>query len=121
MLVKTDDDTYINVELQCVDTGDLYSRSVVYASNLIVQCDSIVKQYASIVKQHSMKDKSYDDPRVISIWIIRDKIKSGIINGRISPNRRYINWKFIWIEEIVNYAIPTRWGEGYVPRYFINI
>ncbi len=77
MLVKTDNDTYINVELQCVDTGDLYSRSVVYASNLITQ--------------HSMKGKSYDDPRVISIWIIRNKIKSGIIKGRISPNRRYIN------------------------------
>ncbi len=54
-----------------------------------------MRQHRETIRKYcettQMKGKSYDDPRVISIWIIRDKIKSGIIKGRISPNRRYIN------------------------------
>ena len=69
--VSVDDKTFINVELQCVDTGDLYSRSVFYASSLMVQ--------------HSKSGQSYEEPNVISIWIIRDRIKKGIISNRISP------------------------------------
>lgn len=88
--VSTGNNTFINVELQCVDTGDLYSRSVFYSSSLIVQT--------------SKKGKSYDETKVISIWIIRDKIKKGIISKRISP-----------IEEIINCALPTKWGENYEP------
>ena len=86
--VSTANNTFINVELQCVDTGDLYSRSVFYASSLMVQT--------------SKKGKSYDETKVISIWIIRDKIKKGVISKRISP-----------IEEIVNCVLPTKWGENY--------
>ncbi len=88
MEVKANDDTFINVEIQCVDTGDFYSRSVFYASSLMVQ--------------HSKKGKSYNEPHIISIWIIKNRIKDGIMLNRISP-----------IEEIVNCTIPTRWGEGY--------
>ena len=88
--VLANDKTYINVELQCVDSGDLYSRSVFYASSMMIQ--------------HSKSDKSYNvldiksskQPNVISIWIIRDKIKSGIISNRISP-----------IEEIVHCMFST--------------
>ena len=86
--VSVDDKTFINVELQCVDTGDLYSRSVFYASSLMVQ--------------HSKSGQSYEEPNVISIWIIRDRIKKGIISNRISP-----------IEEIMNCTVPTQWEEGY--------
>ena len=86
--VKTNDNTFINVELQCVDTGDLYSRSVFYASSLMIQS--------------SVSGESYDFPKVISIWIIRDKIKKGIVTNRISP-----------IEEVINCVTPTRWGDGY--------
>ena len=88
--VKANDNTFINVEIQCVDTGDLYSRSVFYSSSLMVQ--------------HSEKGKGYNEPYVISIWIIKNKIKDGIMVNRISP-----------IEEIVNCTLPTRWGEGYEP------
>ena len=92
--VETDDKTIINVglrsslKLQCLETGDLFERSVVYASKLI--------------SEHSKKGKSYKEPKVISIWIIRDPVKHGIIANRISP-----------IEEIVNCVIPTKWQEGY--------
>ena len=86
--VSTDDGTIINVELQCIATGDLYSRSVVYASNLI--------------SLNTRKGKSYDNPKVISIWIIRDSVKQGIISNRKSP-----------IEEITYCTTPTRWNEGY--------
>jgi len=86
--VLANDKTYINVELQCVDSGDLYSRSVFYASSMMVQ--------------HSESSKGYNEPNVISIWIIRDKIKSGIIANRISP-----------IEEIVHCTLPTKWNEDY--------
>ena len=86
--VLANDRTYINVELQCVDSGDLYSRSVFYASSMMVQ--------------HSESGKGYNEPNVISIWIIRDKIKSGIIANRISP-----------IEEIVHCTLPTKWNEDY--------
>ena len=54
--------------------------------------------------QHSEKGKCYKEPYVISIWIIKNKIKDGIMVNRISP-----------IEEIVNCTLPTRWGEGYEP------
>ena len=86
--VSTDNGTIITVELQCLETGDLYNRAVVYASKLIAE--------------HSTPGKSYNDPKVISIWIIRDSVKHGIISNRKSP-----------IEEIVNCVMPTRWGEGY--------
>ena len=34
---ETNDGTIVNVEVQCVATLDLYSRSIVYASHLITQ------------------------------------------------------------------------------------
>ena len=93
--VLANDKTYINVvivdrhsQLQCVDSGDLYSRSVFYSSSMMVQ--------------HSESGKGYNEPNVISIWIIRDKIKSGIIANRISP-----------IEEIVHCTLSTKWNEDY--------
>ena len=93
--VLANDKTYINVvivdrhsQLQCVDSGDLYSRSVFYSSSMMVQ--------------HSESGKGYNEPNVISIWIIRDKIKSGIIANRISP-----------VEEIVHCTLPTKWNEDY--------
>ena len=86
--VLANDKTYINVELQCVDKGDLYSRAVFYSSSMMIQ--------------HSMSCKGYTEPNVISIWIIRDKIKNGIIANRTSP-----------IEEIVHCMLPTKWGENY--------
>ena len=61
--VTTDNGTIVNVEIQCVDTGDLDSRAIVYASQLVAQ--------------HTKRGTSYDNPKVISIWIVRDQIKHG--------------------------------------------
>ena len=80
--------------------------------------------------QHSKKGKTYDAlnevqhvrpvhrPYVISIWIIKNRIKEskigdsqGIMVNRISP-----------IEDIVNCTLPTRCGEGYFPTtYYSNV
>ena len=59
--------------------------------------------------QYSKSGQSYKEQSIISIWIIRDKIKSGIISNRISP-----------IEEIVHCMLPTKCGENYVPVYWYN-
>ena len=69
--VTTDNGTIVNVEIQCVDTGDLESRSIVYASQLVAQ--------------HTKRGTSYDDPTVISIWIIRDSIKHGPMAKKLYP------------------------------------
>ena len=86
--VKTNDGTFINVEVQCVATLDLYSRSIVYASYLVTQ--------------NMMKKQSYDNPRVISIWIIKNEIKHGSVVGRQSP-----------IEEISYCFIPNNFEDKY--------
>ena len=86
--VKTNDGTFINVEVQCIATLDLYSRSVVYASHLVTQ---------------TMKKKqSYDNPKVISIWIIKNEIKHGSVVDRKSP-----------IEEISYCFIPNNFENKY--------
>ena len=109
--VSVDDKTFINVvivdprsELQCVDTGDLYSRSIFYASSLMVQHSKSGESYdvLDIMSSNAIGRMPSSEPNVISIWIIRDKIKKGIISNRISP-----------IEEIVHCTLPTRWDEGY--------
>ena len=69
--VVTDNGTIVNVEIQCVDTGDLDTRAIVYASKL--------------VGQYTTQGKSYKEPKVISIWIVRDKIRHEPIASRISP------------------------------------
>ena len=85
---ETDDGTIVNVEVQCVATVDLYSRSIVYASHLITQ---------------TMKQKqSYDRPKVISIWIIKNEINHGSVVGRQSP-----------IEEVSYCFIPNNFENEY--------
>ena len=86
----TDDGTIINVEVQCRVTADLYNRAVVYASDLI--------------SQNSKKGNSYGDTKVISIWIIKEKVNYGNIKNRIAP-----------IEDAVVCLRPTAWGDGYEP------
>ena len=80
--VTTDNDTVVNVEMQCVDTGDLDSRSITYASKL--------------VGQYTEQSAIYDDPKVISIWIVKDKLTHGTIAKRLHP-----------IEDAVMYYRPT--------------
>ena len=95
---ETDDGTIVNVaivdseataeQVQCVATVDLYSRSIVYASHLITQ---------------TMKQKqSYDRPKVISIWIIKNEINHGSVVGRQSP-----------IEEVSYCFIPNNFENEY--------
>ena len=69
--VTTDNGTIVNIEIQCVDTGDLDDRSITYASKL--------------VGQYTTRGKSYKEPKVISIWIIRDKIRHGPMASRECP------------------------------------
>ena len=68
---QTDNGTIVNVEIQCVDTGDLESRSIVYASKLITK--------------YTIAGQSYNRPKVIGIWIIRDKIIHGPMANRHHP------------------------------------
>ena len=99
-VVKANDNTFINVgivaseataeQVQCVATLDLYSRSIVYASHLITQT----------MKQN----QSYDKPRVISIWIIKNAITHGNIKNRIAP-----------IEDAILCLQPTVWGDNCAP------
>ena len=86
--VKTNDGTFINVEVQCIATLDLYSRSIVYASHLVTQT--------------MRKKQSYDNPKVISIWIIKNEIKHGSVVGRQSP-----------VEEISYCFIPNKFEDKY--------
>ena len=86
--VTTDNGTIVNVEIQCVDTGDLDSRAIVYASQL--------------VSQHTKRGTSYDNPKVISIWIVRDQIKHGPMANRMCP-----------IEEELVCLTPNLFDEGY--------
>ena len=86
--IVTDNGTIVNVEIQCVDTGDLDDRAIVYASKL--------------VGQYTTKGKSYKEPKVISIWIIRDKIIHGPMANRECP-----------IEEVSSYLKLNVFGEGY--------
>ena len=69
--VTTDNGTIVNIEIQCVDTGDLESRSIVYASQLVAQ--------------YTRQGQSYDDPNVISIWIIRDNIRHEPMTNKLYP------------------------------------
>ncbi|MBR1944327.1 MAG: Rpn family recombination-promoting nuclease/putative transposase [Alphaproteobacteria bacterium] len=68
---RTDNGTIVNIEMQCIDTGDLESRSITYASKLVAQ--------------HTQMGYSYKSPKIISIWIIRDKIKYGPMASRTHP------------------------------------
>ena len=86
--ITTDNGTIVNVEIQCVDTGDLDSRAIVYASQL--------------VSQHTKRGTSYDNPKVISIWIVRDQIKHGPMANRMCP-----------IEEELVCLTPNLFDEGY--------
>ena len=79
---QTDDGTIVNVEIQCVDTGDLESRSIVYASKLITK--------------YTLAGQSYTTPQVIGIWIIRDKIIHGPMANRHHP-----------IEEVLTFLKPN--------------
>ena len=79
---QTDDGTIVNVEIQCVDTGDLESRSIVYASKLITK--------------YTLAGQSYNRPKVIGIWIIRDKIIYGPMASRHHP-----------IEEVLTFLKPN--------------
>ena len=79
--VTTDTGTIVNVEMQCVDTGDLDSSAVTYASKL--------------VGQYTEQSAIYDDPNVISIWIIRDPITHGPMAERNCP----IENAFVHLEE----------------------
>ena len=86
---ETDDGTIINVEIQCVATLDLYSRSIVYASNLVTQ--------------NTRAGKSYDEPNIISIWIIKNKITHGIMKTRHAP-----------VEEISYCVTPNDFEDKYL-------
>lgn len=57
-----DDGTIVNVEMQCVDTGSIYVRSI-YNQSAIVRDNTIVK------------GQSYNAiPNIISIWIMNENI-----------------------------------------------
>ena len=70
----------MNVEMQCVDTGDLDSRSITYAAQLI--------------SQHTKKGFSYN-----GIWIIRDKLTHGPLARRHCP-----------MDTASVYLEPNMWG-----------
>ena len=69
--VVTDNETIVNVEIQCVDTGDLDDRAITYESQLI--------------GQYTRQGTNYKEPKVISIWIIRDPIRHGPMAERNCP------------------------------------
>ena len=69
--VTTDNGTIVNVEIQCVDTGDLDDRAITYESQLI--------------GQYTRQGTNYKEPKVISIWIIRDPIQHGPMSERNCP------------------------------------
>ena len=62
---------HIAEQIQCVATLNLYSRSIVYVSNLVTN--------------NTKKSESYDKPKAISIWIIRDMVGHGSVLDRCSP------------------------------------
>ena len=88
MEVITNSGTIVNFEIQCIDTGDLYGISITYASKL--------------VEQYTKQSSSYDDPKVISIWLIRDKIKHGAMADRMCP-----------MDKISMCFEPNIWGGEY--------
>ena len=59
---KINDDSYVDIEVQTEDTGNLINRSVFYNSMMMV--DSIDEG-----------NKIQNIPRVISIWIVKDKLR----------------------------------------------
>ena len=69
----------MNVEIQCVDSGDLGSRSIVYVSTRMSDHKVITK----LIAQHTKQGQSYKDPKVISIWIIRYKVIHGPMANRL--------------------------------------
>ena len=79
--VTTDNGTIVNVEIQCVDTGDLDDRAITYESQLI--------------GQYTKQGTNYKEPNVISIWIIRDPIKHGPMAKRNCP----IEQASVYLEE----------------------
>ena len=85
---KTNNGTIVNVEVQCVDKGDLEDRSITYAAKLITQ--------------YTKAGQSYTVPKVISIWIIRDKIIHGPMADRCHP-----------IEEISTFLQPNASDDYY--------
>ena len=72
--VLANDKTYINVaivdrrsQLQCVDKGALYSRSVFYSSSMMIQHSVSSKGYN--VLDTKLDIMSSKPPNAISIWI----------------------------------------------------
>ena len=59
---KINDDTYVDIEVQTEDTGNLINRSVFYNSMMMV--DSVDEG-----------NKMDNVPKVISIWIVKDKLR----------------------------------------------
>ena len=88
---QTDDGIIVNIEIQCVDTGDLESRSIVYASKLITK--------------YTLAGQSYNRPQVIGIWIIRDKIIHGPMANRHHP-----------IEEVLTFLKPNA-SDNYYTKF----
>ena len=69
--VTTDTGTIVNIEIQCADTGDLDDRAITYESQLI--------------GQYTRQGTNYKEPKVISIWIIKDPIRHGPMSERECP------------------------------------
>ena len=86
----TDSGNVINIEVQTTDTGNLINRGIYYCSKMIV--DGTYEGY------------DYDKPEVISIWIIKNKIRQ--------DNIFYDRGSAIEISQL--YSPPTKENDEYL-------
>ena len=86
----TDSGNIINIEVQTTDTGNLINRGIYYCSKMIV--DGTYEGY------------DYDKPEVISIWIIKNKIRQ--------DNIFYDRGSAIEISQL--YSPPTKENNEYL-------
>ena len=86
----TDGGNVINIEVQTTDTGNLINRGIYYCSKMIV--DGTYEGY------------DYDKPEVISIWIIKNKIRQ--------DNIFYDRGSAIEISQL--YSPPTKENNEYL-------
>ena len=86
----TDSGNAINIEVQTTDTGNLINRGIYYCSKMIV--DGTYEGY------------DYDKPEVISIWIIKNRIRQ--------DNIFYDRGSAIEISQL--YSLPTKENNEYL-------
>ena len=72
---QLNDNTYVDIEIQCDDTQEIPERAVHYLSQMVTE--------------NSKKDEDYKRVKVIGIWILGEKIN----NRKAAINEAYMNYE----------------------------